>query len=221
MKNPSWTKDLFLNTSGMTLVEGIIGLVIATVIMGMIVQTYIVSIRLSQTGFHRAEQLEEAQLVLEYFSRDLHSAIPENVDIGGFVLQSSAKEGESLERLQFIRSIAILSEGKSYPAQIQYTLSTTGQFIRKLNYLGDKPSKPSSLAMETTRTIGLGLKDTQYYWEVKCLSGTSNISTGDWNNEYSEKQVLPQLVKIKIKLAHQSDPKARLEMTRIIRTGGL
>lgn len=218
---PKAGRKLYLNNSGMTLVEGIVGLAIAVVVIGMIVETYIVTIRLTQTGFHRAEQLEEAQLVLEYMARDLHAAVATAPGEGGFKLELPAKEGESLDKVQFVRTVAILSQGKAYPALIQYQLSTSGRFIRRLKYTGDKPEDVPSFAMETERPVGLGLEDTLYFWEIECLSDVSGDNIAGWSREYLETQNLPALVKIRIKLVNKHDPKAQLDMTRIVRTGGL
>jgi hypothetical protein len=218
---PTAGRRHYFDNSGMTLIEGIVGLAMAIVVIGMIVETYIVTIRLTQTGFHRAEQLEEAQLVLEYLTRDLHSAVAVAPGEGGFKLELPAKEGESLDKVQFARTVTIFSQEKAYPALIQYQLSSSGRFIRKLKYTGEIPEDVPSFARETERPVGLGLEDTLYFWEIECLPAVSGESASGWTRKYEETQPLPAMVKIRIKLVNKHDPKAQLDMTRIVRTGGL
>jgi hypothetical protein len=212
---------LGLNQMGMTAIEMVVGIVLAVGFMTLMVEAYIVTMKLSKSGIQRVEQLEESQLILEQITRDWHSAVN----------QSSGEQPV----FQLVTSTSS-THGQGYFAfnRVSYGKDSTQPVILRVSYpVGQlermtKDSQNLTLSQETTsanpidhRNLGLGLKETKYLLMVEFYSPST---TGDkqvtWQTESTPDTVMPDYLKVTLELQNRLDSRVRQKLTRIIRRIG-
>lgn len=226
---------------GLSLIEMVVGMGIAVGLIALIIQSYTVTMRMSKTGIQRVEQLEEAQLVLDQITRDLHSAVAVSGADGNIQFQLIGNDTTEKQK-KFMRFVRVSSSSDTTGSKLEEIMYPLGKVnrINRAIVIGTEqpetegtvktkkgkpslnPAKPADTSIESHQ-LGFGLENTSYVLSAKCLDMDNSTSGNVWVSDWTERKSLPKLIQVTLELENESIARSPIQtqLTRTIQVGGL
>ena len=209
-------------TMGMTVIELLVGLSIATVLMIFMVQAYVTTEQLSHRGIVRFEQLEESQLILDQIQRDLQSAVKTTpLQQFQFTMSETKKNATPQEQFSFIQLQPSTDSTNSSLVKVLYTIGTTQRIYRTETPFSDSSTQSKDTTNQFKRPVGIGLDDTNYFLEFEFFSNsTSTTSQTQWTTQWTDAKAIPALIRVHLMLKNTIKPDLNTRLSRTVQLGG-